>query len=91
MPPANLMRILYKKGILNEADPMSRRPDFLLVDNMRMPDERLYWDGNGPDIDTNSNDPPLLALSTLEILNINDDFLSKLKKGVLLCLILKGD
>ena len=32
MPYANEMRILYKKGILNEADPMSRRPDFLQID-----------------------------------------------------------
>ena len=32
MPYANVMRILYKKGILNEADPVSRRPDFLQID-----------------------------------------------------------
>ncbi len=32
-----------------------------------------------PDVDTNGNDLALLALSTLEILNVDDDFLSKLK------------
>ena len=31
------------------------------------------------DINTYGNDPVLLALSTLEILNVDDDFLSKLK------------
>ena len=41
---ANLMRILYMKGILNEAEPVSRRPDFLPIDNMYMPDESLWWD-----------------------------------------------
>jgi hypothetical protein len=36
MPYANLMRILYTKEILNEADPVSRDPDFLPVDKMRV-------------------------------------------------------
>ena len=35
MPYANEMRILYRKGILNEADPVSRRPDFLQIDLYR--------------------------------------------------------
>ncbi len=33
MPYVNLMRILYTKGILNEVDPVSRRPNFLPVEN----------------------------------------------------------
>jgi hypothetical protein len=74
------MRILHKIGILNEADPVSRRPDFLPIDNMYMPDESLWWDGKVPDIDTNGNGPALLALSTLKALNIDDDFLSNLKE-----------
>ena len=53
MSNANLMRILYMKGILNEADPVSRRPDFLPIDNMYTPDESLQWDGKVHDIDTN--------------------------------------
>jgi hypothetical protein len=66
MPYANLMRILYRKEILNEADPVSRRPDFFPIDNLYMPDESLWWDGKVTDIDTNGNGPALLALSTLE-------------------------
>jgi hypothetical protein len=37
MPYANIMRILYTKGILNEADPVSRRPHFHPID-----DDKLY-------------------------------------------------
>jgi hypothetical protein len=33
------------------------------------------------DIDANGNDPVLLALSTLELLNVDDDFTSKLKRA----------
>ena len=86
MPSTNLMRILYMKEILNEADPVSRRPDFLPIDNLYMPDESLWWAGKA-NIDTNGNGRALLALLTLEFLNVDDDFLSKLEKGVLhLCL-----
>jgi hypothetical protein len=96
MPCANLMRILYKKGFLNEAGPVSRHPDFSLVDKLRMPIESLWWDEHVPDIDTNDNNPALLALLTLEILNVGDDFLSKLKGAYsstcsYLVRILKGD
>ena len=56
------MRILYMKWILNEADPVSRRPDFLPIDNMYMPDKILWWDRKVPDIDTNGNGHALLAL-----------------------------
>jgi hypothetical protein len=38
MSYANEMRILYRKGILNEADPVSRRPDFLQIDLCRPED-----------------------------------------------------
>ena len=48
----NLMRILHMKGILNEAEPVSRRYDFLPIDNMYMPNESLLWDEKVPDIDT---------------------------------------
>jgi len=41
MPYANLMRILYRKGILNETDPESRRPDFHPVDNLCGSNESL--------------------------------------------------
>ena len=95
-PYANLMRILYRKGILNEADPVSRRPDFLPIDNLYKPDESLWWDGNVPGIDTNGDGPALLALSTSEALNVDDDFLSSLKgrtplMHIFLMIIMKGD
>ena len=38
MPYANYMRIVYRKGELNEADPVSRRPDFFSI----------WWDGELP-------------------------------------------
>jgi hypothetical protein len=78
IPYANEMRILYRKGILNEADPVSRRPDFFQIDMYR-PRDRLWWDGNVPDVIYNGSDLALLALTTFEELNVDDDFLSQLK------------
>jgi len=43
-----------------------------------MSDESLLGDGKVHGIDNIGNDPALIALSTME-LNINDDFLSKMK------------
>jgi hypothetical protein len=85
MPYANSMRILYMTGILNEADLVSRRPDFLPINNMYKPDESLWWDGKVLDTDTNGNSHALLALSTLESLNVDDDFLSNLKGAYSTC------
>ena len=59
---------IYMKGIVNDANPVSRRPNFLPVDNLRGSDESLWWDKNVHDIDTNGNNPSFLALSTLEII-----------------------
>ena len=42
MPFAQCMSIIYRKGSINEADDVSRRPDFFHPDNevhMRMPAE----------------------------------------------------
>ncbi len=61
MPYAKEMRILSRKGILNEVDPVSRRPDFLQIDLYR-PEDSLWWDGNVLDIIYNGSDPALLAL-----------------------------
>ena len=80
------MRILYMKEIVNEVDPVSRCPDFFPVDNMLRPYESLWWDGNVPHIDTNSNDLALFALPTLESLNIAIDFLSELKGPYTSCI-----
>jgi hypothetical protein len=54
MPFAQSMSILYREGSVNEADPMSRRPDFFHPDDvqLRRPAEMfaLWWDGNVPDL-----------------------------------------
>ena len=78
MSYANEMRILYMKGILNEVDPVSRRPDFPQID-LYIPEDSLWWDGNAHDIIYNGSDPALLALTTFQSLNADDDFLSQLK------------
>ncbi len=85
MPYANFMRILYRKGILNEVDPVSRRPDFHQIDKLYSLDLNLWWDGNLPDIIYNGNDPVLLALLTLETLNVDYDFVSQLKGAYSTC------
>jgi hypothetical protein len=76
MPYANEMRILYRKGILSEADPVSRRPDFLQID-LYILEDSLWWDGNVPDIIYNGSEHALLALITFQELNVDDDFLSQ--------------
>ena len=75
MPYANVMRIIYRKVILNEADPVSRRPNFILIESMYMPGKSLVWDKTVSEISYNGNNPASLALSTFELLNVDDDFL----------------
>jgi hypothetical protein len=84
MPYANVMRILYMKGILKEAKPVSRRSDFLQTDLYR-PKDCLWWDGNVPAIMYNGNDLALLTLTTFQSLNVNDDFLSQSKGAYSSC------
>ncbi len=90
MPYANEMRILYTKGILNEADPVSRRPDFLQLDMYR-PEDILWWDGNVPDIIYSGSEHVLLALTTFQELNVDDDFLSQLKGAYSSCNYFSND
>ena len=78
MPYANAMRILHRKEILNEADPVSRRPDFFQI-SLYIPEDSLCWGGNVPDNIYNGNDPALLALTSFQSLNVDDDFRSRLK------------
>jgi hypothetical protein len=84
MPYANVMHILYMKEILNEADPVSQRPDFLQIDLYR-PEDILWWDGNVPALIHNGNDPALMALTTFQSLNVVDDFMSQLKGAYSSC------
>jgi hypothetical protein len=73
------MRILYKKRFLNKADPVSRRPDFLRIHVYRQAEDSLWWNKSVPSIIYNGNDHALLALTTFQSLNVDDDFLSQLK------------
>ena len=75
MPYANIMRILYMKGFLNEDDPVFRRPNFLLIDDDKLciTQEGLWWDGGVFDVINNDYEPALLALSSEE-LNVDVDF-----------------
>ena len=48
MPLANRLRLLYRKGSHNEADPLSRRPDF----SSEISDASaatMWWDGEVPE------------------------------------------
>jgi hypothetical protein len=80
------MCILYKKGILKEADPEPRRPDFLPIDDDKLynTQESLWWDGKVLDVLNNDNEPALSALS-MEELNVDVDFLTQLKEAYSSC------
>ena len=43
-PCANTLTLVYRKGSMNEADPISRRSDFCAILLARS-----YWDGNVPE------------------------------------------
>jgi hypothetical protein len=91
MPYATLMRIINTKGTLNEADPVSRRPDFLRILNLSMPNDSLWWDEKVSNINTNGNGLALLVLSTLEALSVDDNFLSNLKGAYSTCAYFSND
>ena len=57
MPYAKIMRIPYRKGILNEVDPESRRPDFFPIDDDKFynTQECLWWDRKVLDVMNNDN------------------------------------
>ena len=78
------MSILYRKASVNEAGPVSRRPDCFHPDDvqLRRPAEMfdLWWDGNVLDLCYHNNDTTLLVLSE-DILSVDDDFLTKLKSA----------
>jgi len=81
------MRIFYMKRIHNETDPLSRRPYILPIDNVKLynTQESLWWDGELLDVINNGNEPTLLALSTKE-LNVDVEFLTKLKEAYSSCI-----
>jgi hypothetical protein len=88
MPFAQNMSILYRKGSVNEADPLSRRPEFFHPDDvqLRRPAEMfaLWWDANVPDLCYQNIDTILLVLSS-DIVSVDDGFVIKLKSAYSSC------
>jgi hypothetical protein len=83
------MSIIYRKGSINEADAVSRRPDFFHPDtdvNLRRPVEMfaLWWDGKVPNLCYQSNETSLLVLSADNV-SIDDDFMTKQKNSYSSC------
>jgi hypothetical protein len=84
------MSIIYRKGSINEADAVSRRPDFFYPDTdvyMHMPVEMfaLWWDGKVLDSCYQSNETSLLVFSA-DTVSVDNDFLTKLKNILFLVL-----
>ena len=88
MPFAHCMSISPRKGSVNEADAVSRRPNFFHPDDvhLHMPAEilALWWEGNVPDLCYQNNDTALLVLSA-NIVSVDDDFLTQLKSAYSSC------
>ena len=63
---------------------MSRHPDFLQID-LYKPKDSLWWDGCVPGIIYNGNDPALMALTTFQSLNVDDDFPNQLRGAYSSC------
>ena len=71
MPYTGTMKITYRKGSANEADPVSRRPDFY----------SLWWDGELPnDAKVWNTEATLLAMNADEI-SVDDEFGVKLRRA----------
>ena len=94
MPFAQNISILYRKGFVNEAEPVSRRPDFLHPDDIQL--RRLaemfalWWDCNVFDLCYQNNDTALLVLSANNVF-VDDDFLTKLKSAYSPCPYFSGE
>ena len=67
MPYAGYMRIVYRKGSANEADPVSRRPDFYSI----------WWDGEVPDLEFAQT---IYALDAVSV-SIDEAVCQQLKDG----------
>jgi hypothetical protein len=82
------MIILYRIGSVNEADAVSRHPDFFHPDDvhLRMLVEMstFWWDEKVLDMCYQINDTGLLVLLA-DSISIDDDFLTKLKTAYFSC------
>ena len=91
MPLANRLRLLYRKGSHNEADPLSRRPDF----SSEIPGDfaaTMWWDGEVPEC---SGQPVLPGDATdvlggairenvsptLDVTDVSADLLTQIRQG----------
>ena len=63
MPYTGTMKIVYRKGTANEADPVSRRPDFYSI----------WWDGEVP-IDTTGDAAVDLLVLNAEDISVDEGF-----------------
>jgi hypothetical protein len=76
------MTLAYRKGAMNEADPLSRRPDF--VPHATVP---LFWDGEVPsDRELRRKSQLLfedaqLNLMTVNVLHLSPEFADLIRKG----------
>ena len=66
MPYAGYMKIVYRKGSANEADPVSRRPDFYSI----------WWDGEVPELES----AQFFALDAVSV-SIDEAVCQQLKDG----------
>ena len=71
MPYTGYMTILYRKGSANEADPVSRRPDFFLPDLCS-----IWWDGDVPEV----CDAHFLALDAVDV-SVDESFRQQLMEA----------
>jgi hypothetical protein len=85
---AHYMSILDRKGSVNEADAVSRRPDFFHPDDVHMcrlvQMFALWWDEKVHDLCYQSNDTRLLVLSA-DSVSVDDGFLTKPKTAYSSC------
>jgi hypothetical protein len=85
------MTLAYRKGALNEDDPLSRRPNF--VPHATVP---LFWDGEVPsDRELRRESHVLfeeahLNLMTVNALQLSHEFADLIREGVLPKLVLWG-
>jgi hypothetical protein len=76
------MTLAYRKGAVNEADPLSRRPEF--VPHATFP---LFWDGEVPSDRELRRKPQLmfkdahLNLLTVNALQLSPEFADLIRKG----------
>ena len=80
-PYANTLTLVYRKGSMNEADPISRRSDFCAILLARS-----YWDGNVPEgkqvlPDAMGSDVTCCAIPSVRDMVHNDNLLNQIRQS----------